>query len=320
MEKKIAATQPARSFDALKRDYESAVATGNNDGTALMNLSAAIVRAVVKKCMDPQRKTAPSRNAVSDNGYSPALDALRRGTARDVAALDNLRTAADKATRTALNADGEMETTVNDKEAENAVAMFVNDALSDGVDLVQTAALSILEQTAERAVPGETWLDTPYTVRRLSRRVYIRLDDSAAYKDVETSPVREAFAAVRRAVMDARAVKADNSGYTYVSMDDENADSIFFRCGKYADMGGTDSNGLYSADMETVTEYAALVARLDLTDRQAQILRLRERGYGYDAIATYLGVTQRAIAKTVGKLRDKARAAGIVPGWEKSEK
>ena len=319
MEKKITTTN-TQTFDALKRDYESAVATGKNDGAALLNLSTAIARAVVKKCMDPQRKTAPSRGAVSDNGYSPALDALRRGMARDVATLGNLRTAADKATRTALNADGEMETTVNDKEAENAVALFIDETLSDGVDLVQTAAMSILEQTAEHAVPGEPWLDTPYTVRRLSRRVYIRLDDSAAYKDVETSPVREAFAAVRRAVMDARAVKADNSGYTYVSMDDENADSIFFRCGKYADMGGTDSNGLYSADMETVTEYAALVARLDLTDRQAQILRLRERGYGYDAIATYLGVTQRAVAKTVSKLRDKARAAGIVPGWEKSEK
>ena len=52
---------------------------------------------------------------------------------------------------------------------------------------------------------------------------------------------------------------------------------------------------------------------MELTDRQAQILRLRMQGKGYKAIATYLGVTQRAIAKTVAQIQSKATAAGLTP-------
>ena len=87
---------------------------------------------------------------------------------------------------------------------------------------------------------------------------------------------------------------------------------------KYADLGGyaCDFNKactLYSADAQTVEDTDELISRMNLTKKQAQVLSLRQSGYGYKAIATYLGVTQRAVAKTVEAIQKKALAIGLQP-------
>ena len=301
-------------FEQVKRNYETALASGKDTAQELTALATAVAYSVLNKCIDPQRKTAADRETVSDNGYNPAMVALKRGIAADLATLDNLRTAPNKATRTAYNADGDLTTGTVDKDAEKAVAALVGETLSDGIDLVQTAALAILEQAADHA-NGEKWLDTPYTVRRLSRRVYIRADESTAYRDDETTPIQEIYRAVRQAVQNSRAIQTDpRNGYSYIEdLTADGLDTIYYRMNKYTDLGGYDCNGNYTTDRQTAADYAALVASLNLTDRQAQILRLRMQGKGYKAIATYLGVTQRAIAKTVGQIQTKATAAGLTP-------
>lgn len=221
---------------------------------------------------------------------------------------------ANAATATTYNADGDLVTVTADKDAAAALVDLMETTLSDGVDLVQTAALAILEQAAEHA-NGESWLDSKYTVRRLSRRVYIRSDESAAYRDDETTPIQEVYRAVRQAVQNSRAVQTDpRNGYSYIEdMTADGLDAIYYRMGKYTDLGGYDCNGNYTTDRQAAADYETLVASLNLTDRQAQILRLRMQGKGYKAIATYLGVTQRAIAKTVGQIQTKATAAGLTP-------
>lgn len=193
------------------------------------------------------------------------------------------------------------------------------------------SALAILEQAADHAA-GEEWLDKPFTARRLSRRVYIRREDSAAYVDVETSPIREVFQAVRREVANSRVVQTDpRNGYLYLEeLTEGGLDTIYHRMGKYADMGGyettadpaacpgapdglTLSGGHYTADHATVEDFDALMVKLDLTDRQMQIVRLRMQGKGTKAIATYLGVTKAAVDIQLLRLRGKCKAMGIVP-------
>lgn len=181
-------TTTASAFETVKRNYEIALAQGKDTAQELTALATAVAYSVLNKCIDPQRKTAADRETVSDNGYNPALVQLKRGIAADLATLDNLRTATNKATRTAYNADGDLTTETVDKDAEKAVAALVGETLSDGIDLVNAAALAILEQAAEHADPAAPWLDTPYTTRRLSRRVYIRTEDSRAYRDETTTP------------------------------------------------------------------------------------------------------------------------------------
>lgn len=307
-------TTTTPTFETIKRNYETALAQGKDTTQELTALATAVAYSVINKCIDPQRKAAAQRDTTSNNGFNPAMVALKRGIASDLATLDNTRRNANAATATTYNADGDFVTVTADKEAAAALANLIDETLSDGIDLVQTAALAILEQAAEHAT-APAWLDTPYTIRRLSRRVYIRSDESAAYKDDETTPIQEVYRAVRQAVQDSRAVQTDpRNGYSYIDdLTVDGLDTIYYRMGKYTDLGGYDCNGNYTTDRQNMADYETLVARLDLTDRQAQILRLRMQGNGYKAIASYLGVTQRAVAKTVGQIQVKATAAGLTP-------
>lgn len=300
-------------FEQVKRNYETALASGKDTTQELTALATAVAYSVINKCIDPQRKTAAQRDTASNTGFNPAMVALKRGIAADLATLDNTRRNANAATATTYNADGDLVTVTADKDAAAALVDLMETTLSDGIDLVQTAALAILEQAAEHA-NGESWLDSKYTVRRLSRRVYIRTEDSRAYRDETTTPIQEVYRAVRQAVQDSRATQTDpRNGYTYIEDNENGLETIYYRLHKYADLGGYNCDGNYTADRQTVEDYETTVARLDLTDRQAQVLRLRMQGKGYKAIATYLGVTQRAIAKTVEQVQKKALALGLTP-------
>lgn len=306
-------TTTESAFETVKRNYETALAQGKDTAQELTALATAVAYSVINKCIDPQRKTAAQRDTASNTGFNPAMVALKRGIAADLATLDNTRRNANAATATTYNADGDLVTVTADKDAAAALVNLMETTLSDGIDLVQTAALAILEQAAEHA-NGESWLDSKYTVRRLSRRVYIRSDESAAYRDDETTPIQEVYRAVRQAVQNSRAVQTDpRNGYTYIEDNENGLETIYYRLHKYADLGGYNCDGNYTADRQTVEDYETTVARLDLTDRQAQVLRLRMQGKGYKAIATYLGVTQRAIAKTVEQVQKKALALGLTP-------
>ena len=90
-------------------------------------------------------------------------------------------------------------------------------------------------------------------------------------------------------------------------------ETIYRRLGKFADLGGYDCNGLYNTDAQTVADYDALVEKLELTDRQAVIVRLRMQGKGNKAIATYLGVTYQAVQNTLAKIQRKAAKIGLTP-------
>ena len=68
-------------FEQVKRNYETALASGKDSTQELTALATAVAYSVLNKCIDPQRKTAADRETVSDNGYNPALVQLKRGIA-----------------------------------------------------------------------------------------------------------------------------------------------------------------------------------------------------------------------------------------------
>lgn len=307
------------TFDSVKRTFESAYASGNDYTAALMDLSTAIAYSVLNKCIDPQRKTAKDRDTVSDSGINPALIELKRGITADKAALSRLAYCQEIATRTTYNADGDRITEIADKDAYNELNKLVNDTLSDGIDLANTAAIAILEQASEHAESGAEWLDKPHTVRRLSKRVYIRTTDSAAYREDETTPIQEVYRAVRKAVQDSRATRTDpRNGYSYIEdLTADGLDTIYYRLGKYTDLGGYNSDGLYTTDRQAAADYESIIERLQLSDRQAVIIRLRMQGNGYKAIASYLGVTHNAVINAMKKVQAKAEKIGFTPDtWQ----
>lgn len=303
------------TFETVKRMFETAYASGTDYTAPLMDLSTAIVYSVLNKCIDPQRKTAKDRETVSDSGLNPALVELKRGIGADRAALSRLAYCSNIATRTTYDADGDEITEIADRDAYNELNRLINDTLSDGLDLVNAAALALLEQAAEHADSGAEWLDRPYTVRRLSKRVYIKLTDSAAYREEETTPIQEVYRAIRKIVQDSRATSTDpRNGYSYIEeITPDRLDVIYYRMGKYTDLGGYNSDGLYTTDRQAALDYAAIIEKLQLSDRQAVIVRLRMQGNGYKAIASYLGVTHNAIINAMKKVQAKAEKIGFTP-------
>lgn len=308
-------TDSRATFENVKRTFENAYASGKDYTAPLMDLSTAVAYSVLNKCIDPQRKTAKDRDSVSDSGLNPALVELKRGITQDRAALERLAYCSDVATRTTYNADGDRVTEITDRDAYDEQARLINDTLTDGIDIVNTAALAILEQAAEHADGGAGWLDRPHTVRRLSRRVYIKLDDSAAYRDDETTPIQEVYRTVRKAIQNSRAIQTDpRNGYSYIEdLTADGLDTIYYRLGKYTDLGGYNADGNYTTDKQAALDYAAIIERLQLSDRQAVIVRLRMQGNGYKAIASYLGVTFQAVQNAMKKVQAKAEKIGFTP-------
>lgn len=307
----------ASPFELAKRAFEKAYASGADYSVELEALSTAIAKSVLNKVIDPQRETASEKITVSNSGINKALDELKRGIYFDGKNLANIRYWANADYETAYTKDGDMKLEES-KDANDGLAALIDYTITDGYDLVQAAALALLEQAAEHAASGENWLDCPFTVRRLSKRVYIRETDSRAYKNVETTAIQECYRAVRRQVAASRAVATDpRSAYTYISIDayePEALEQIFIRAGKYADVGSVDCNGLYTGDMESLRAYNeadTLLEKLNLTARELQIIKLRMRGYGYLSIATYLGIKQGTVTTVMYRIREKARENGI---------
>ena len=271
----------ANPFDDVKRAFENAYASGKDYSTELENLATAIARSVLNKVIDPQRKAAAEKSTVSNSGVNRTFDELKRGMYFDGENLKNIRYWSNMDSIASYDSNGDMHLN-HDKDADNGLDALIDYAITDGYDLVQTAVMALLEMATERAANGGQWLDEPYAVSRLSKRVYIRETDSKAYKDVETTPIQECYRAVRRAVASSRAVQTDpRSAYTYISIDayePEQLEQIFIRAGKWEDIGGLDCHGLYTGDIETyrVNRRAEkLIEDMNLTARELQIHFIR---------------------------------------------
>lgn len=305
------------AFEAAKRAFEAAYRSGNDYTAELENLATAIAKSVLNKVIDPQRKAAAEKSTVSNSGINRALDDIKRGIYFDGKNLANIRhwTNADSVTR--YDRDGDMVITA-DSDASAAMDALMDYTITDGYDLVQTAICALLEMANAHCNAAENWLDAPFTVKRLSKRVYIRENDSRAYRTEETTPIQEIYRAVRRAIADSRAVTTDpHSGYTYISIDayePETLEQIFIRSGKYADVGGVDCHGMYTGDAASLTAYNdvdTLLAKLNLTAREVQIIKLRLRGYGGRAIANSLGISKGSHDRSLESIRRKARENGF---------
>lgn len=302
------------TFSALLENYAKCTSdrTSEEYATVLTDLATAIAYSVLKKCID--------------TGYNETLVSIRHELTGDKNTLETIAYCNEHATRLTYNEDGDLIQENINPELNKVMNELTKQSLGDGLDLVHEAVLAIAQETAKQVARGETIdLEKPYEVRRLKRKVYIKMEDTVnGWETIETTPIREIYKAVRRAINVSRAAATDpRNGYSYLedmATDTETgaSETVYRRLPKYADLGGyaTDYNGactLYSVDVETVRDVDTLISNMGLTKKQAQVLSLRQSGYGYKAIATYLGVTQRAVAKTVEAIQKKAIAVGLTP-------
>lgn len=278
------------------------------------DLATAVAFSVLRKCLDPQAKSGKPSNS----GCNPQLDEVKRSIYRDTNTLKNIDYSCKKAFVTVYSEDGDRQTKTADSDYRYAYNKLTQQTLGDGLDLVNTAIVSLLDECTKVDTTAENFLETVYTVRRLKKKVWIKVEDSVnGWETVETSPIREVYKAVRREVANNRSLNIDPSnGYMYLedlTRDEESNEEtvIYRRLNKYSDLAGnvTDFNGAVkfeTVDSASVTDYDTMVEKLELTTRQAQILQLRMSGYGYIAIGTYLGVNEKSVRDVLKTVQKKA--------------
>lgn len=314
-------TAPTTAFVDLLREYERQATTRTPQTekaytTALVNLATATAYSVLKKCI-----------SVSQN---QALMQVKRDIAKDFALLRNIDYAQTTAYEYRYNKDGEQIVIIKDKDLHTALTKLYRQSLGDGLDLVNDAIVTIMQETekAKDRNNGELpleFMEIPYQVRRLKRKVWIKVEESAnGWEDKPTTAIQEVYKSVRRCIEQSRAVQTDaKNGYTYIEdlAKDEKSNSeqvIYRRLPKYADIGGAvkDFNGketAYTADKQTADDIEILIGKLNLSKQQAEILKLRLSGYGYKAIATYFGVKGANIQTQLKRIREKAVKIGLQP-------
>lgn len=313
-------TTETRNFTDLLRQYEKEY---NNDKTSvafsnvLDELATAVAYSVIKKCLDPQRKGRKD-GEVSNSGCNTQLDEVKRSIYRDKNTLANIDYSCKQAFVTVYNEDGDRQTKTKDSDYRYAYNKLSQQALGDGLDLVHVAMVALLDESEKADRTKENYLENTYGVRRLKKKVWIKSEDSVnGWETVETSPIKEVYKAVRREVANNRSLNIDPSnGYLYLedlATDEESNEetTIYRRLNKFSDLAGnvTDFNGAVkfeTVDANSVTDYDTMVEELELTARQTKILELRMGGYGYVAIATYLGVNEKSVRDVLKTVQKKA--------------
>lgn len=202
-------------------------------------------------------------------------------------------------------------------EIMNGLRRDIMSGEGEGCDLQQAAALAILEECAkahsrEGAALPENWTEKSYTVKHLDKRVLISKEDSAAYTEAETCAAREIFRAVRAEIEKSRGIQIASMKYSYIDeFADENGEgaeeAIYRRLPAYHTAVNADG----TADAATFDSIEEAAAALQLTAKQAAVLALRLKGYGYRAIGTYCGTSHNAVINTMKKIQAKAIAAGL---------
>lgn len=317
------------AFEALKKEWMDDPANGEK----IEQLAKAIANSVAKKCADPARKSALYSDKVSDGGQSDEMIKLYRAINADMALLDNTRAAAtEEYTTMRVTQNGDIERTYIESERLNAI---MGGTVGDGADVVHECIVALLEMRKEHGGAGN-WLEQAFDVERIAKQVLIQREESAAKKTVETTPIQEVFRAARREIANNAAVKESSAKYAYIDAlengdeDERGEGHVYRRLALYSDIGGTpcngrissaagaprgysDSNGSYTAGASDYSRYYAIRDRLNLTERQEQILVLREKGYGYKAIATYLGVRKETAYTTMQRLRSQLGGMDFAP-------
>lgn len=281
----------------------------------LQSLSRAVALSVLKKLIDTT--------------HNETLIKIRADLLRACNNLDGIAWANTDKGKEIYTDNGNVKTEY-DKDKTDTMNRLIQENLGVGYDLAQEAAVAIWAASVDQKLqnPNEPIdLTRPYSIRVLDKRVIIRGIDSIAWKDVETTPIREIFRAVRREIELTRGASYDTSGYSYVERAVTDSETgavatVYDRQQKYADIGGyvCDFNGretVYTASPATVDEIEAkkqeIIDKCRLDKIQKTVLDLRLRGYGDKAIGTYLGKQPRLIRRHRNQMGAKCYAIGFKP-------
>lgn len=325
------------AFTGLLRNYEKQADPHTRTGekeytTALMELATACTYSVLKKLTDPQglqgglkEQEKPEKRIGINNATSrqTVVNRLRREVAHDLQNLRNLEYLSTMAKTVNVTINGEYTTDTNG-EYNELLTKLSNTMSNDGLELINSAICAILEETRKIDSFSTGFMEKPYKVRRLKKKVRIQSADSVnGWETVETMPIKEVFKAIRREVEANRGLQIASHKYTYIEeivTDTETGENTtaYRRLNACSGLAGEvyDFNGkpiAIVADTETIDNYSAFCEGANLTMRERTVLDYRLQGYGNKAIATKTGISENACKGAVQRLRQKAIEWGLNP-------
>jgi hypothetical protein len=317
-------TTTTTTFADLLHNYEVATRNKETNPTAYANtlqeLATACTYSVLKKLSSVRGKVDEGKKAKGDSGH--IFRTMRNELTADLYNLKDLDYAVNNSTRMTFDKDGDYVQEVTDRHLWDAIPTLLDNVLNDGLDLVNTAICAIMDETEKAKDLTANFMETPYTTRRLKKKVYIQsIDSVGGWEEVETTPIQEVYKAIRREVQASRQIQA-TSKYTYLAEVVKDTETeVYKRLPKYSGLAyeintdgtRTSFDGIITADETTTKDTEVLIEKLNLTDRQVTILNLRLSGKGYKAIGTYLGIRSDSVRDTMESIQKKAVKIGLTP-------
>lgn len=161
MTKHQTATTTTTAFETLMINFCNEYRKDRNSTTfteVATDLATAIAYSVIRKCLDPQAKSGKTSNS----GCNPQLEEVKRSIYRDTNTLKNIDYSCEKAFTTVYNEDGDRQTKTLDSEYRYAYNKLTQQTLGDGLDLVNTAIVSLLDECSKVDTTTENFLETVY--------------------------------------------------------------------------------------------------------------------------------------------------------------
>ncbi len=204
---------------------------------------------------------------------------------------------------------------------------LLSQTLSDGADLLSTASLAVWTETVkiiqDRPADLElNFMTVPYKQRILRKKVYIKDDptDPTLWTDTDITPIQQAYKSVRREIIASKALQTNNK-FVYIedlAVDpcyNDNTETIYKRLDKTTASLTTDTLTVGidgrpteippTASITAVKNAKQILTELNLTARQATVLKYRLQGYGKQAIATRLKIGPSSVADIINNIRKK---------------
>lgn len=321
---KITTTANSEAFEQLLKNYEIAYNNRNKNNpkseaefaNALTELATACTYSVLKKLCNAGGAVKEDSNKTTDSAKVPRQ--LRATLARDINALKQLKYCLNNGTAQLIDKNGNTVIKIINKDLYNGGNKLASQTLDDGLDLLHTAIIAILDETKKH----NSDLTTEYIKHQLNKKVWIKLEDSKnGWTDTTTTSIQEVYKAIRREVSNNRSIQIASHKYAYiddiVSDNNGNTEKIYRRLNRHAALDEVyNSNGAITsitADNKTVFDIDMIMNKLELSKRESQILQLRLAGYGYKAIGTYLGIRTENVKLTLRRVQAKAIKIGFKP-------
>ena len=295
-------------------EYESEADSLNAD--LLYSVAYALTYSVIKKILNV---------SASSVVYAMRSDLYREQTRQaTLAYLDPLSYSEG------YNKDGET-VREEDKKVKKSIISALRETAGDGFDLVQDAVVKLLEEISKTTDLSSGYMERPYKVRRLKKKVRIQDESSVGgWETVETTIVQETFKCIRGKISASSSVESASDKYSYLedyTTDEETGweEVIYRRLSKYSQLADPvyDFNGAetvtVAVGIEDYTRVEETVAAMGLTARESAVLKYRLSGYGNKAIATALGITENSVKGARNTIRKKAERIGLDPIIERED-